>query len=820
MKKLKNTTAEPSASGQEKTTVQKSSLKSSLQALEKKDKQQQLKRKKALKSRKIPRSSQNTVRYERMYEDGICEVLPGFFSKTFQISDINYQIARRDDQIGIFSRYCEVLNYCDPSLYLQITITNTQITDEEFKDKIFIDFKDDDFDQYRKELNSMLEEKALEGQNRIIRQKYITFAAFSSSYKSAVGHLARYEADLMGLFKSLGCEVRSLSGLERLNLLQKALRPGETFNFSYDQLLESNLTTKNFICPVSFDFSDKSSYGFGDNVGQTIMLRDLPADLSDELISDLADLPINMSINIHINSVEQTDALDLVKRKISFMEQQKIDEQKKAIKSGYDPDMLPHELKYSLAEGEQLLDDLQNKNQRMFKVTLIVNSYADDYDSLADSIFQIMSTARKKNCKMAFLDYQQEDAMNSSLPLGMNYLPVHRTLTTASTAIFIPFTTQELFHTNGSYYGQNAISKGMIFLDRKLLSSPNGMILGTPGSGKSFAAKREIIFTYAKNPNDDVIIIDPEREYTALGEAVGGEIIHISAGSNAHINPMDINMDYSDDESPLFLKSEFVLSVCNLLAGGKTGLSGKQRSIIDRACTIAYKQYFSNPKKYPMPTFKTFNQILLAQPEEDAKSIALSLELYIDGSLSVFSHPTNVDIHKRMVVFDIKDLGKELRTLGMLVVLDQVWNRITRNRQIGKRTWLYVDEMQLLFSNEYSSNYFFELWSRSRKWGAIPTGITQNVETLLLSDYARRMLSNSDFILMLKQSASDRNELAALLNISQRQLDYVTNSDRGTGLLFAEKAIVPFADNFPEHTKLYSLMTTKVEEITPQTDVS
>ena len=750
-----------------------------------------------------------------MFEDGICEVENNLYSKTIKFSDINYQIARREEQIEIFSRYCEFLNYFDPSINVQLTIHNRHIDKDDFKVKILIPTgqQKDDLDKYRREYNAMLSEKALQGQNSIIREKYLTFSVKAPDYESAIAALARIETDIMNNLKSLGCDVKSLSGAERLEFLHRFFNPDDKFLFNYDYLLYSNLTTKDYIAPDSFNFQHKSYYEFGNYYGQTLYLKDLPPDLSDKLITEISDIPCNLTITLHMNSVEQEKALSLVKRKIAFMEHQKIEEQKKAIKAGYDPDMIPFELKYALNEAEELLDDMQNKNQKMFKVTILVHTSASTLEELNDNVYQIMAVARKNNCKMAYLDYLQEEGMNSTLPLGKNHIEIKRTLTTASTAIFIPFTTQELFQESGMYYGLNALSRNLIFFNRKTLKNPNGFILGTPGSGKSFSAKREMV-NVLLSTDDDVLVIDPEREYASLAKGFNGEVIHMSAGSKAHINPMDITMDYSDDDNPLLLKSEFILSLCELLIGGRSGLTASEKTVIDRACKLTYQPYFSNPKKYPIPTLKDFYRVLKEQPEREAASIALSLELYIEGSLSVFSHPTNIDTHNRFIIFDIKDLGKQLKTMGMLIVLDQIWNRVTQNRTLGKRTWIYIDEIYLLFQNEYSANYLFELYKRARKWGAIPTGITQNVEDLLISDLARRMLSNTDFIMMLNQAASDRAELANLLNISSQQLNFVTNAPAGQGLLFAGNAIIPFIDNFPNNTELYSMMTTKLEEVT------
>lgn len=748
-----------------------------------------------------------------MFEDGICEVSEGLYSKTIKISDINYQIARRDEQVDIFTKYCEILNYCDPTMNLQISIVNKKIDREEFRKNMFSKMKNDELDHYRKELNDILSEKALQGQNSIIKEKYITFTSAANSYLNAISVLARLESDLSSQFKGIGCDVKTLSGLERLELIHSINMPNESFVFQYDDLVESSLTTKSAITPSSFDFStSKNQFQVGDQVAQVLFLKDLPADLQDTLISAISDLPVNLNITLHIDNVEKEKALNLVKQKISFMEQQKIDEQKKAQKAGYDLDMIPYELKYSLDEGYELRDDLQNKDQSMFKLTMLIYTFADDLKTLNENVYQIISAARKKNCRIAPLDYLQEEGLNSTYPIGKNFVEIQRTLTTASTAILIPFTTQELYENQGVYYGLNALSRNLVFFNRKSLKAPNGFILGTPGSGKSFASKREIV-SILLNTDDDVIIIDPEQEYTPLAKGFDGEVVQISAGSPNHLNPLDITMDYADDENPLHLKSDFILTICELLIGGRNGLSAAQRSIISRATLMCYQPYFANPSKNTMPTLKDLYEYIKKQPEQEAQAVALDLELYIKGTLSVFANETNVDISKRFVVYDTKDLGKQLRTFGMLVVLDQIWNRITQNRLIGKRTWIYIDEIQLLFTNDYSANYFFELWSRSRKWGAIPTGITQNVETLLISDLARRMLSNSDFIMMLNQATSDRMELAGLLNISNQQLSYVTNSDEGQGLLFAGKSIVPFIDKFPSNTKLYEMMTTKPDEV-------
>ena len=752
-----------------------------------------------------------------MVEDGICEIEPGLFSRTIRFSDINYQTARRDDQIDIFSRYCEFLNWLSSSIHLQINLINRRIDKDSFKEQMFLKYQGERLDEYRKEINTMLSEKALEGQNSILREKYMTVTTAASSYETSIPALARLETDILGHLKSLGCDAGTLSGAERLELLHETFRPDDRFTFSYGDLLGSGLTTKSFIAPSYFEFPDNKPYfQFGDYYGQVVFLRDYPTEQSDQFVTKLTDLPIDMNVSIHITNVDQGQALEYVRRQIAFMEMEATEKQSAANQGGRNPELaLPMETRRSYEEAVKLLAQLEEQNQKMFKVNVLVFTYAEDLDTLQDNISQIMAVAREQNMKFDVLRMEQRKALNSVLPLGKNWLSIERTLTTSSTAILVPFTTQELYQPGGIYYGLNAMSHNLIFFNRLSMDVGSGMILGTPGSGKSMGAKGEISNVLLRDPNSEVIVLDPEREYAPLADGFDGEVIRIGGGSKSCINPMDINMDYSDDEQPLALKSELVLTLCELLIGGKYGLSGGQRALIGRACSICYRKYFQHPCPENIPTLRDFYEVLKKQPEPDAANIVLELEIYIEGNLSIFADHTNVDTNKRFLVYDIRDLGKQLRTFGMVVVMDQIWNRITRNRAIGRHTWLYIDEMQLLFSNEFSANYFFELWSRSRKWGAIPTGITQNVETLLLSDLARRMLSNSRFILMFNQATSDRVELANLLNISNRQLDYVTNADSGQGLLFAGKSIVPFINNVPKNTKLYQMMTTKLEEVTP-----
>ena len=559
----------------------------------------------------------------------------------------------------------------------------------------------------------------------------------------------------------------------------------------------------------------------GKKLGAVSFVQILAPELNDRMLADFLDMESSVLVNLHVQSVDQVNAIKTVKRKITDLGKSKIEEQKKAVRAGYDMDIIPSDLATYGAEAKKLLQDLQSRNERMFLLTFLILNTADTPRQLDNNIFQTSSIAQKYNCALTRLDFQQEEGLMSSLPLGLNQIEIQRGLTTSSVAIFVPFTTQELFQ-NGSealYYGINALSNNLIMVDRKLLKNPNGLILGTPGSGKSFSAKREITNAFLICPKDDIIICDPEGEYTPLVERLHGQVIKLSPtgkgydGSPCYINPMDLNLDYSDDDNPLSLKSDFILSLCELIVGGKDGLAPVEKTSIDRCARIVYRDYLNDPKPENMPLLEDLYNALRAQDEKEAQYIATALEIYVTGSLNVFNHHTNVDVNSRIVCYDIKELGKQLKKIGMLVVQDQVWNRVTINRAAHKTTRYYLDEFHLLLKEEQTASYSVEIWKRYRKWGGIPTGITQNVKDLLSSREVENIFENSDFIYMLNQAAGDRQILAKQLNISTHQLSYVTHSGEGEGLLFYGNTILPFIDHFPKDTELYRVMTTKPQEV-------
>ena len=620
---------------------------------------------------------------------------------------------------------------------------------------------------------------------------------------------------ILNNFKVLGVRAYPLNGVERLQILYETFNPEQDapFTFQYEQLLTTGLSTKDFVAPTSFVFKHGRHFQMGETLGAASYLQILAPELTDKMLAEFLDMDKNLVVNLHVQSIDQMRAIKLVKGKVTDINRMKIEEQKKAVRSGYDMDIIPSDLMTYGNEAKRLLEDLQSRNERMFLVTVLFLNTAKTRQELDNAVFQTSGIAQKYNCVLRRLDYQQEQGLMSSIPLGLNLVPIKRALTTTSTAIFVPFTTQELFMEGESlYYGLNALSNNMNMVDRKKLKNPNGLILGTPGSGKSFSAKREIsnVFFVTK---DDVIICDPEGEYYPLVHALGGQVIHISPTSHDYINPMDINLDYSDDDNPLGFKSDFILSLCELIMGSRNGIEPEEKSVIDRCLPIVYRKYFEDPVPENMPTLGDLYKTLREQTEIQAQRIATALEIYVNGSLRVFNHRTNVELDNRIVCFDIKDLGKQLKKLGMLIVQDQVWNRVTLNRFTHKSTRYYVDEFHLLLKEEQTAAYSVEIWKRFRKWGGIPTGITQNIKDLLASREIENIFENSDFIYMLNQASGDRQILAKQLNISPYQLSYVTNSGEGEGLLFYGNIIIPFKDRFNKNLKLYSLMTTKPVEV-------
>ena len=751
-----------------------------------------------------------------MFPDGICRVTDSYYTKTVQFQDINYQLNQNEDKTAIFDGWCDFLNYFDSSVRFQLSFVNMSANKDNYARYITISPQGDDFDSIRLEYTQMLQNQLARGNNGLIKTKYLTFGVEADSLKAAKPRLERIETDILNNFKRLGVAAEPMNGMERLRLLHGMLHMDEQepFRFSWDWLTPSGLSVKDFIAPSSFEFRTGRSFGVGRRIGCASFLQILAPELNDRMLADFLDMESSLIVSMHVQSVDQVKAIKTIKRKITDLQKMTIEEQKKAVRAGYDMDIIPSDLATYGTEAKKLLQDLQSRNERMFLLTFIVVNTAGSRQQLDNNVFQAVSIAQKYNCQLTRLDFRQEEGLMSSLPLGLNQIEIQRGLTTSSVAIFIPFTTQELFQDGKEalYCGLNALSNNLIMVDRKRLKNPNGLILGTPGSGKSFAAKREIANVFLVT-DDDIIICDPEAEYGPLVERLHGQVIKISPTSPHYINPMDLNLNYSDDENPLSLKSDFILSLCELIVGGKDGLMPVEKTIIDRCVRMVYRDYLSDPVPENMPILEDLYNELRRQEEKEAQYIATALEIYVSGSLNVFNHRTNINIANRIVSFDIKELGKQLKKIGMLIVQDAVWNRVTVNREAHKSTRYYIDEMHLLLREEQTAAYTVEIWKRFRKWGGIPTGITQNVKDLLSSREVENIFENSDFILMLNQASGDRQILAKQLNISPHQLSYVTHSGEGEGLLFYGNVILPFVDRFPRG-ELYDLLTTKPQEQT------
>ncbi len=759
-------------------------------------------------------SAQQTIPYVRMLPDGVCQLPGGLYTKTVEYEDINYSVASTEDQTAIFSGWSSFLNYFDSSLPFQLSFINRR-SHSRSRYKVNIPQAEDDFNSVRAEFTGMLKNQIARSNNGIERSKYITFGIPAESLDEARPRLERVEADVMSNFKRLGVPSEPMDGRARLALLHGQMHPGsrEPFRFSWGDIAKTGLGTKDFIAPDSFDFRQPRLFRMGQYWGAASYLQILASELSDKLLAEILELDAEMTVTLHIQTVDQLKAIKTIKGKISDIGKMKVEEQRKAVRAGYDPDILPPDLITFSKDAAELLADLQSRNERMFLLTFTVVNLAPTRQRLENDIFTVGGIAQKYNCTLKRLDWQQEQGFVSSLALGGNEVEIQRGMTTSSTAVFIPFMTRELRMAGPSlYYGMNALSHNVIMADRKKLKSANGLYLGSTGSGKSFAAKRELLNVFLTIPQDRIIIVDPMGEYAPLVRRLGGQVIEIAPDSPNHINPMDIQMGGNDEDSPLSMKADFLLSLCELVVGGKEGLQPIEKTVIDRCVRLVYRDLALGVGDGRMPLLQDLYEELLKQPEPEARRVATALELYCTGSLNLFNHPTNVKTDCRVVCIVLKGMGDNLRKIAMHVTNEFVNSSVNTNYQSGISTWCYFDEFHVLLRDQLTASYFVSIWQMLRKRGCVPSALTQNVKHLLASPEIQNILDNTDFMILLSQAQSDRAILAKQLGISEHQLSYITHSNSGEGLLFYGNVTIPFMDRFPRG-EIYDLLTTRPEDL-------
>ncbi|WP_130868466.1 VirB4-like conjugal transfer ATPase, CD1110 family [Intestinimonas massiliensis (ex Afouda et al. 2020)] len=759
----------------------------------------------------VPKSVQDTIPIRRIWPDGLFQ-FGGKFSKTIRFSDINYAIASKEDKTSMFLGYSELLNALDTGSTTKITINNKRLNRRNFEQEILIPPQGDHLDGGRSEYNAMLLDKVTDSSNSMVQERYVTVSTHKKTPEEARTFFDRVMNDVTTRLNHLDSHCEELDAVERLRVLHDFYRVGEESRFHIDlrECMKTGRSFKDAICPDSMEFR-KDHFILGDKYGRAMFLKEYASYIKDSMINELTSLNRTMMLSIDVIPVPTDEAVREMQNRLLGVETNVTNWQRRQNSNNNFSAVVPYDLEQQRKETREMLDDLTTRDQRMMFAVVTLVHLADSKEELDSDTETLQSIARKHLCQLTTLNWQQDAGLVTALPLGLRRIDALRTLTTEALAVLMPFKAQEIRDRGGIYYGQNVISKNLIIADRKQLLNGNGFVLGVSGSGKSFTAKREIT-ALALSTQDDILIIDPESEYRPLVEGLGGEVVEISATSSNHINAMDMEQGYGEGENPVVLKSEFLLSLCEQSVGaGK--LSAKEKSIIDRCTAQCYHDYVRDGCRGQAPTLQDFHAELLRQPEAEARDVALALELFTEGSLNTFAKPTNVDMSSRIACYDIRKLGKQLLSMGMLVILDSFLNRITRNRRLGRNTWIYIDEIYLLFQHEYSANFLFTLWKRVRKYGACCTGLTQNVDDLLQSHTARTMLANSEFLVMLNQASTDRLELARLLNISDNQLSYITNVDFGRGLIKCGSAIVPFMDNFPRHTQLYKLMTTKPSDL-------
>ena len=758
-------------------------------------------------------SAQQTIPYLVMHPDGVCQLPGGIYTKTVEYEDINYSVASTEDQTAIFGGWSSFLNYFDCSLPFQLSFVNRRSRSIS-RYKVNIPAQEDDYNSIRGEFVDMLKNQIAKSNNGIVRSKYITIGLPADGIAEAKPRLERVESDVIGNLSRLGVPCEVLDGRDRLAVLHGQMHPGsrEPFRFSWKDIPKTGMGTKDFIAPDSFDFRQSRTFRVGQHWGAASYLQILASELSDKLLAEILELDAELTVTMHVQTVDQLKAIKTVKGKISDIGRMKVEEQKKAVRAGYDMDILPPDLITFSKDAAELLSDLQSRNERMFLLTFTIVNLAPTRQRLENDVFTVSGIAQKYNCAIKRLDWQQEQAFVSSLVLGYNGIEIQRGMTTSSTAIFIPFMTRELrMDGQALYYGMNALSHNVIMADRKKLKSANGLYLGSTGSGKSFAAKRELINVFLAT-NDRIVVVDPMGEYAPLVKRLGGQVIEIAPDSPNHINPMDIQMGVNDEDSPLSMKADFLLSLCELIVGGKEGLQPIEKTVIDRCVRLVYRELALGIGNGNMPLLQDLYEELLRQPEPEAKRVATALELYCTGSLNLFNHHTNVQTDARVVCIVLKGMGENLRKIAMHITNEFVTSAVNTNHAKGLATWGYFDEFHILLRDPLTASYFVAVWKMLRKKGCVPSALTQNVKDLLASREIEAILDNTDFMILLSQAQSDRAILAKQLGISEHQLSYITHSNSGEGLLFYGSVTIPFVDRFPKG-EIYNLLTTRPEDV-------
>jgi len=780
----------------------------------------------------IPQTTQQTLTFKRIYPDGTCKVSKDHYTRMVRFDDLNYCLQDIPMQAEILGMYSQFINYFEPGIRFQIFLFNRRVSEESLIARFEIPTQQDRFDPIRREFSDIMKNQCAKGNNGVVKGKYLIFGIEAKSLKEAQSKLASIETDVIRNLANMGTKARALSGKERVELLYEFYHQDtmEPLHFSYKDMSETGNSVKDHIAPGGFDFRYPSRFKAGRMFGTVQYLDITASQVNDELLQRFLDIDENLTISIHMQTMDTLKASKMLKNKLSNIQKMKIDEQKKAVRSGYDMDIMPADIVTFENDALELINDLNSSNQKIIRMTFLIACFGRTKKEMENLLQRVSGIVQQANCNLRCLQYQQEQGMNAVSPVGVNGINMVRILTTKSTAIFIPFNTQELFMDGQAlYYGLNSLSNNMILADRKKLRTPNGVILGTPGSGKSFSAKREIVGCFLVT-KDDILICDPEGEYFPLVQALGGQVVKLATNSTDYLNPMDIQNSHINDREALRLKADFLITLCDMIAGGAEGLANDEKGIIDRCVARVYEEYFRDPVPERMPILEDlYNALLEYEPKdvkeelaEDAKKkavkIAQSLVLYVHGSQNYFNHHTSVDSTNRIVCFDIRDLGSQLKELGMLIVQDAVWNRVSLNREQKKATRYYCDEFHLLLRDKQTAQYSVEMWKRFRKWGGIPTGLTQNVGDFLLSPQIEGILGNSDFIYLLNQNASDQEILAEKLNLSSKQLKYVTNAEPGCGLIRFNNVTIPFVDRYPQDTQTFRIMNTRPAEdsIEPQ----